>query len=343
MKSIMPKLVGNLSLATRLGSEILSGGMSHAYIIGGSKGSGKHTLARLIAAALACENKHDTDLPLPCELCENCRKILSGISPDVNIIGMADRATIGVETVRNLRIDVLTRPNDLDIKVYIIENADKMTPQAQNAFLLTLEEPPPYVLFLLLCERPEDLLETIRSRAPIIRTEPIPPEQIAEHLAKDEAMARLKTNSPNEFFEIVMASSGRIGQALELCDPEKRASVMKARDHARRFITSMSKKPGGSTLIDIIEEFPQSRTELAGRLSLIVTALRDLTLLKKSEDVPLCFYHDRELALELSDSFTVSSLLSLISDCEKAKFSVLHNANIKLTLTNLVIRGNHGK
>ena len=343
MKKIMPQLVGNRALAERLGGEILSGGMSHAYIIAGDKGSGKHTLARLIAASLACESKKNEDSPLPCNVCESCRKILAGISPDVITVGTEDRATLGVETIRNLRLDILTHPNDLDIKVYIIEDADKMTVQAQNAFLLTLEEPPPYVLFLLLCERPKELLETIRSRAPIIRTEPVSSEEIAKFLEKDETMQRLKNDSPDEFFEVVMAAFGRIGQALALCDPEVRSEILLARSHVKSFVLSAAKRSGGAALIDIIQAFPQARAELAERLSLIALALRDLALLKKSEDAPLCFYYDREAAIELSDSFTLSAIMTLISHCESARLAVLRNANIKLTLTNLVMRGNYGK
>ena len=203
MKKIMPQLVGNRALADKLGNKILSGGMSHAYIIGGPEGSGKHTLAKLIAASIACECKENGELPLPCGKCSACYKILSDISPDVTVIGTEDRSTIGVEAIRSLRINVLTAPNDLDIKVYIIEDADKMTPQAQNAFLLTLEEPPPYVLFLLLCERPEDLLETVRSRAPTLRTEPISPDEISSFLQGKRETAELFKTAPDEFFETV--------------------------------------------------------------------------------------------------------------------------------------------
>ena len=344
MKTIMPDLVGNRALAKKLGEELLSSGISHAYIIGGAKGSGRHTLARLIAASIACENKENGALPLPCHRCENCRKIFSGISPDINVIGLGDKATIGVETVRELKLDVLKAPNDLEVKVYIIEDADKMTHAAQNAFLLTLEEPPPYILFLLLCERPEDMLETVRSRAPVFRTEPLSAECIDEYISKDETVANLKNTSPDEFYEIIMASDGRIGRALELCSPDKRAEIIKARGHAKRFISAMSGRPSGTALLDIIEEFPaKSRPELLRRIDLITSALRDLIVLKKSEDAPLCFYHDREAAIELSDLFTVSSLLSLISACEDARNAILRNANVKLTITNLVMKGNYGK
>ena len=343
MKSIMPELIGNRALAAKIGQEIISGGLSHAYIIGGAKGSGRHTLANLIAASLACENKDRDDLPLPCHRCEHCRKIFSKISPDVIVYGLEDKASIGVETVRRLRTDILTPPNDLHVKVYIIEDADKMTHQAQNAFLLTLEEPPQYVLFLLLCERPEDMLETVRSRAPILRTEPLSAEEIEKYLVGDEAIESLRKNSPNEFFEIVMASDGRIGKALELASPEHRSEILAARAHAKNFIEAVAGRPDASTLISLVDEFPKARADISVRINLITSALRDLIVLKRSEDAPLCFYHDRDAAIDVSDRFTLSGLLSLYRACEDARKAILKNSNVKLTLTNLVIRGNHGK
>ncbi|MBQ8388064.1 MAG: hypothetical protein IJX46_03985 [Clostridia bacterium] len=343
MKTIMPGLLGNRRLARKLGDEILAGSLSHAYIISGPRGSGKHTLALNIAAALACENKSKDSLPLPCGRCLNCEKILGGISPDISVIGLEDKASIGVDVIRQIRLDTLKAPNDTETKVYIIEDADKMTVQAQNAFLLTLEEPPSYVLFLLLCERPEELLETVRSRAPVLRTEPLSAEQIADRLAQEPQMAQLKKNSPDEFYETVMAADGKLGTALRLANAERRQDVLDARRHAEEFVVAMSRRSAGSDTFDVLSAFPKSRAEISDRLTLIITALRDLCLLKRSEDAPLCFYYSREDALELSDRFTVSALISLTEACESARLAILRSANTKLTLLNLVSRGNYGK
>ena len=345
MKSIMPDLIGNKTLSEKIGNEILSGGLSHAYIISGARGTGKHTLARLIAASIVCENKDKDGFPLPCHRCENCRKIFSGIAHDIGTVGLPDdRTTIGVDAVRELKYDVSKGPIELPLKVYIMENADKMTAQAQNAFLLTLEDPPPYVMFLLLCEHPEDLLETVRSRAPILRTEPLDAKSISEFLASNEATLNLMKSAPDEFAEIIMAADGSIGQALELSKPENREHTIKVRAHAKKFLCAAAGRPSGETLIALIDDFPQkSRQELLERITLISIALRDLIVLKRSEDAPLCFYHSREEALELSDKFTLSALISLLSACNEAKSATLRNANVKITVTNLVMRGIHGK
>ena len=150
---IFPQLIGNSRIKNILGGDIARGTMGHAYILVGPAGSGKHTAALSIASALACEYRKDGKNPLPCGKCLACRKIAEGVSPDVSFIRRAeDRATLGVSIIRELREDLYIAPNENEKKVYIIEEADRMTDEAQNALLLSLESPPPYVVFLLLTQ-----------------------------------------------------------------------------------------------------------------------------------------------------------------------------------------------
>ena len=139
MKPFFSTFTGNEPLLTELGEEIVADRLGHAYILEGPAGTGKHTLALQIAASLACERKREDGVPLPCLQCPSCRKILSGHSPDVILIGREDKATIGVETVREMRASAFMAPNELDDKIYIFEDAQTMTAQAQNALLLILE------------------------------------------------------------------------------------------------------------------------------------------------------------------------------------------------------------
>ena len=181
MNNAMPNVVGNEKLRRRLYDDIIAGSISHAYIISGPRGSGKHTVAMSSIAALACENKGEAGYPLPCCECPSCRKILEKKSPDVYTIEK-DGASVKIAQIRELQGGVRYLPNELDHKIYIIEDTHTMTEQAQNALLLTLEEPPSYIIFFLLCESEEKLLETVKSRAPILRTEPISNEKIKEYL-----------------------------------------------------------------------------------------------------------------------------------------------------------------
>ncbi len=339
----MPEIAENYALRRRLCDDILSGKLAHAYIIEGAVGSGRHTLALNIAKAAACEKRDIDGLPLPCNACESCRKISEGICPDVITVSRdPDKAGLGVDAARFVRSDVNSVPNDLDIKVYIIEEADLMTSQAQNALLLTLEEPPLFAIFLLLCERADRLLETVRSRAPTIRTEPVSREGVADCLlnrSDDETAStarQLKRTSPDEFEELITASGGCVGRAYELFDPKLRAATLEFRTQIREFVEALLSGSSQSALLEmLLISFPQKRDELAERLDAVSVALRDLIVLKRSENAELCFYSDREAALELSGKRSASALLRCVSVCEEAADALRHNANIKLTMTRL--------
>ncbi|MBQ3707887.1 MAG: hypothetical protein II889_08255 [Clostridia bacterium] len=181
---VFPSLCGNDRLRRLFASDAEGGKTAHAYILEGPPGSGRHTAARLIAAATLCEHRADPDRPLPCGTCLSCRKILGGSSVDVLTVSRGDRATLGVGEIRSVKETLYVTPNDGERKFYFIEDAHLMTVQAQNALLLSLEEPPPYVLFFLLCEDASLLLETIRSRAPVLRMERFQPAFIEEWLEK---------------------------------------------------------------------------------------------------------------------------------------------------------------
>ena len=334
VKPAFPELIGNESLRRLLGDDIRAGRLSHAYIFEGPRGSGKHTLARLTAAALACE-KRDTDgVPLPCGVCPACRKILEGKSPDVICVNRGEKATFGVEPIRALHADVRIAPNELDTKLYILEDAQLLTPQAQNAFLLTLEEPPPYVLFLLLTENALALLETVRSRAPVRRMELLTAEQIAEALTErfPEAGA-LKRSSPEEFRELIAAAGGCIGPAIELLDAKKRAPVLADRAQVRRFLSLAETGRNGTDAIALLGSLGQKRDELTSRMNLCLVALRDLLLLKKTETAPLCFFAEREEALALSCRFPTQGLLRLCGAVDTAIDRLRANGNVRLILT----------
>ncbi len=136
--------------------------LSHAYIL---TGSGAPALSKRIAAAAVC----DASSGRPCGRCRHCRKAAAGIHPDIITISrLEDKAGILVDQARNLRADAYVVPNEADRKVYIIDPADKMNPQAQNALLKVLEEPPSAVIFLLVASNPNLLLETVRSRCVLL-------------------------------------------------------------------------------------------------------------------------------------------------------------------------------
>ncbi len=340
MKSFFSTFYGNEPLLAELGAEILSDRLGHAYILEGPAGTGKHTLALQIAASLACERKGEDGVPLPCLQCPSCRKILSGNSPDVIRIGREDgKATIGVETIREARNFSYMAPNELENKIYIFEDAQTMTPSAQNALLLILEEPPAYLRFFLLTDGSIPLLETIRSRAPTLRLSLLSQPVLQKCLLDAEPEARmLQSQSPQEFRELLVAANGSFGQAKKLLDPKFRQSVMEERKLARTFAELAASRTKANAVISFLNGFGTRRDEVISRLSTMLLCVRDLSLLKQSETAPLCFFDDRESAADLAYRFTAPELMRYTREMTLAMDALYRNANIRLTLTRFAMR-----
>ncbi len=337
MSRAFSSIVGNHTLCARLTRAINDSTLSHAYIIEGSAGSGRHTITLQTIAALSCAERHSDGVSLPCKKCISCRKILEVRSPDViRIAPEGDKVSIGVEAIRFLKSDIYLPPTDLSVKAYIIDRADAMTVQAQNAFLLSLEEPPEYVMFFLICENSSALLETVKSRAPIMRTEKITQDEIEKYILENDNRApQLKAQSPEDFAELVCAADGSIGYAISLLDTKKRKQIFENRKIAKDFINLATGKLNRDKL-ELVFSLGTKRNEICDRLSYIQSALRDLLLLKKSDDAPLCFYADREQAGELSTHFTSKKLLTLFEATERAIDDLSKNANVRLTTVNML-------
>ncbi len=332
----MTALVGNSTIKDKLCRDIEAERLAHAFIIEGPRGTGKHTLALNIAAALACSGSREHG-SLPCYGCPECKKIFSGICPDIQTVGCEGKATLGVDSVRFLRTDVHTVPNDLEFKLYIIEDADKMTVQAQNAFLLTLEEPPKFVHFVLLCESATSLLETVRSRAPVLRTQPITHNELDEYIsANDRRAAQMKLTAPAEYAELIMASRHGIGTALEYLEPKGFAPVRATRALACEFCELAVSSAGARAALPLLKKFSQKREALAAELSAISEALTDLLILKKSDSAPLEFFADRNYAAELCDKASLRFLYNLSSAVTDAQKANGRNANVRILLVKLL-------
>ncbi len=326
-------IVGNDELKSRISRDISDRTLSHAYIIEGPRGSGRHTLAYNISAALACS--YDGDMP--CGKCKSCEKIFSHKSPDIITQGLeGDKVTIGVESVRQIKDDMATAPNDLDIKVYIIEDADVMTVQAQNAFLLSLEEPPSYVLFFLLCENSTSLLETVRSRAPSLRLQRLTDREVEEYVIEHDKRAKqLRDEDEDIFRTVIHASDGCIGRALELLDTRQRKALLDERNIAQSIISLLS-SPDRAEVLGIVSTLGSKRNEVIRYLTAVEYAVRDLMVLKKAENAHLCFYHDKEEAQELSAHFTSIALMSLYDALCEAITDLEANSNVRLTVLNMM-------
>lgn len=331
MREYFPDLIGNDRLRARIGEELAQGRLSHAYLLVGPPGSGKHTFALQLAAALACEAA-EGDTPLPCGKCPSCRAILEGRDPDVITVSRGERVTLGVEQLREVMEQLYIAPNWHEDKIYIIEDAQTMTAQAQNALLIALEEPPRHVRFLLLCTEPEAMLETIRSRALMLRMAYIPPELMRDWLIRhDRRAATLAESNPDEFNAITLAADGCIGSAQTLLDARRRKPVMARRESAERFLSLCAARRGAGEVLTALSALPQKRDEASELFGLISLGARDLLAVKRAPEARLCFYTNRAAAEETAAGMSLQAVLRLIDALETARTALGRNANMRIT------------
>lgn len=201
--SLWDAIYGNERLKQTLITDVKRKRLSHAYIIEGPDSSGKLTLARTVAAYMA-----DTSA--------NIKKIMSGLSPDIIEVSVAeDKKIIGVDSVRGLRLKAYIRPNDLDYKFIIINNSELLTKAAMNALLKLVEEPPANVYIMFLCENTSALLPTIRSRAPALRMQVFSHDELSELLLlHSEEAKEMNFKDPEAFQTAIRSSNGTYGDAL---------------------------------------------------------------------------------------------------------------------------------
>ena len=199
-------LLGNDRLKETLSRSIQNGHISHFYLICGPEGSGRHTLARLLAAAILCQNDKK-----PCCSCKACRKVLEGSHPDFITVDDPEKKTVSVELVRQARADIYIQPNESDHKIYLFPRAQDMGIPGQNALLKVLEEPPAYGVFLLLTDNPERLLPTIRSRCTLLQLQPLSEKILTEKLSAEFPNAKAQ-----DIQGAVADSGGFLGQAMAL-------------------------------------------------------------------------------------------------------------------------------
>ena len=201
-------LLGNERLKENLRSSINRGRISHFYLISGPVGSGKHTLARLLAAAILCRSGEK-----PCGTCPACRKVLGAGHPDFITIDDPEKKTVPVDLVRQARSDIFVRPNEADHKIYLFPRGQDMAEPSQNALLKILEEPPAYGVFLLLTENPEKLLPTVRSRCTELSLMALP-----DGLMRQTLQQRFPQADNDTLQAAITRSGGFLGQALKLME-----------------------------------------------------------------------------------------------------------------------------
>jgi DNA polymerase-3 subunit delta' len=221
------RLLGNDQLKQNLKTALGSGHISHFYLISGAAGSGRHTLARLLAAAILCQGQQK-----PCMGCSVCRKVMGGNHPDFITVDDPEKKTVPVDLIREARADIYIQPNESDHKIYLFPRAQDMGIPGQNALLKVLEEPPKYGVFILIADNPESLLPTVRSRCTPLQLQPLSESVLVGALAKEFPNAK-----PEDLRAAAIRSCGFLGQAKKLLD-----GSMSVPPQTENFVKSFSQR-----------------------------------------------------------------------------------------------------
>ena len=200
------QLLGNQRLKDNLCASVSRGRVSHFYLISGPAGSGKRTLAQLLAAAILCQSADK-----PCLSCPACRKVMANTHPDFITVDDPEKKTVSVDLIRKARADIYVQPNEAAKKIYLFPRAQDMGLPGQNALLKVLEEPPSYGVFMLLTDNPEKLLPTVRSRCTELSLQSLPQEVLRSRLKKVFPEADEQTLTA-----AISRSGGYLGQAIQL-------------------------------------------------------------------------------------------------------------------------------
>jgi len=199
-------LLGNDRLKKNLAESLARGHISHFYLICGPEGSGKHTLARLLAEAILCQGSRKG-----CGSCVHCRKMRSGNHPDFITVEDPEHKNVAVRIVRQIREDMFIRPNEAEHKIYLFPQ--ELGLEGQNALLKILEEPPAYGVFLLLTDNPDKLLPTVRSRCTELKMQALEGKLLSSQLRLDFPDAE-----DADIQAAVYRSGGFLGQARKLLE-----------------------------------------------------------------------------------------------------------------------------
>lgn len=210
------EIIGNEQIKKELKKSILENKVSHSYMFVGIEGIGKQIMAKDFAQMILCTNETNKG----CHQCKSCIEFMSHNHPDFLYLE-SDGNSIKIEQIRYLQRKIQEKPIISDNKVYIINDADKMTTEAQNCLLKTLEEPPEYGTIILIGSNENTFLNTIKSRCMKIMFQPIENEDIKQYMKKTYEMTDISQN-------MLEAFQGSIGKAILLKDKKEQYEMIES-------------------------------------------------------------------------------------------------------------------
>ena len=318
-------IIGQEQLKEHLQNAISMNKVSHAYIINGERSSGKEFIARIFAMALQCE-KGGTE---PCGECHSCKQAMSNNQPDIIYIGHEKPNTIGVEDIRGqINNDIGIKPYSSPRKIYIMNEGEKMTVQAQNALLKTLEEPPEYAVILILTTNVEALLPTILSRCVVLNMKPVPDAKVKKYLMEELGVPDYKANI------CVAFASGNIGKAKLLASSEEFEKVKDEAITLVKYINDMEI----NEIVKAIKKITEYKFDVNDYLDILSVWYRDVLLYKATKDInSLIFKDELQQIRRVADRSTYEGIETIVNALQQAKRRLEANVNFDLTMELLLL------
>lgn len=299
--------------------------VSHAYILTGEAGMGRKSIANAFAMTLLCEKGGSE----PCMVCHSCKQVLGGNHPDLIYVTHEKPASIGVDDIREQINDtIMIRPYSSYYKIYIVDEAEKMTVQAQNALLKTIEEPPSYAVILLITTNQEAFLPTILSRCIQLKLKPLKDFTVKSYLTEH-------LHVPDKEAEICAAfARGNLGKAIHLSSSDEFKELYQK-------VMSVIKSVGDmdiTMLLDCIREIKDQKFEMNDMLDLMQLWFRDVLMFKVTKDMNLLIFRDEYKAInEMGQKYDYAGLEEILNAVDLARTRLEANVNMELTMELLLL------
>lgn len=295
----------------------------HAVVFEGSEGLGKMTLASIFASGILCEGKNNR----PCKVCPSCKKFLSGNHPDYFLI-RPEKDSIGVDRIRLMQEQLYIKPLASERKVYVIDEANKMTSQAQNCLLKTLEEPPPRVHIIMCTSNQNSLLKTIQSRCLRFKFDIYCEEDVKQLILQNG-----KVNQ--ELLDMAFVfSQGIPGRAVSMLSED----FVNMRDRMIESILFL-KGRGLESVIEASKSIEKYKETIEQGIDIIYTLFRDFALYRVTGNEKRLINSDKkDIILENASGMEAQGIFEILDSLEEAKQSIGRNVNYQMTIDNLFIK-----
>lgn len=313
----MEPIIGNKKLIEAFLSSIRENRVAGCYLIEGAAGTGKRTVARYIAAALACPHRKEDGSP--CLACHSCRSIENDRHIDVfTLLPPEDKKKVTVEGTRQMLQNLYIHPAEGDWRIFIIPDSERLSPKIQNTLLKSIEEPPENTVFLLLTEDRSRLLPTVRSRAVHLRTEPLSSEEIR--------FALQNSNLPDDVLqEAVLLCAGSLGQAKAIAWD---TAFHETRKKVLEYFRHVSEGAGFTRLCLVFPPATTTRADLERIFPMMKLAFRDLIYFRYREEGAPSFFSDLGFLKNLASVISPEKALNLFQLTDELTARAAQNANV---------------